>query len=53
MSIAAIIVGLLLWRSVPYFFKHRLSDNGFNALRISCRIVGILIIVAAIVFALF
>lgn len=53
MSIAAIISGLLIWRSLPPLFKESMSDKYYRLLEIACMVAGGATILGGIIYGFF
>lgn len=48
MSLPSIILGLLIWLSVPPFYTKILNRTGMRLLRVACKVTGIIFIVAGV-----
>lgn len=53
MSLPAIILGLLVWRSLPPFYRRGVSRKAYWYLRLGCKAAGILLIIAGTAAAFF
>lgn len=53
MSIAAIISGLLIWRSLPPLFEETLTEKYYRLLEGACMFVGLAVILAGIIYGFF
>ncbi len=50
MSIAAIIAGLLIWRSLPPMLRESMTDRYYRILEIACMVVGCATILGGIIY---
>lgn len=52
MSLPSIILGLLIWFSVPPFYSQALSKQAMRLLRWTCKVAGIIFIAAGVIVGL-
>ncbi|MCC8117964.1 MAG: hypothetical protein LIP09_04330 [Bacteroidales bacterium] len=50
MSVAAIVLGLLIWFSFPALYRNQLNYRGMRFLSSLCRVVGIVVICGGILY---
>ena len=48
MSLPSIILGLLIWFSVPPFYAGALGKGAMRLLKLACKVAGIIFIVAGV-----
>lgn len=53
MSVAAIILGLLIWFSFPALYRNQLNERGLRFLSGICRVAGIIVICCGILYGFF
>lgn len=53
MSLPAIILGLLAWRSLPQFYRKEVSRKTYWYLRLGCKAAGILLIIGGVAAGFF
>lgn len=53
MSLPAIILGLLVWRSLPQFYRRGISRKAYWYLRLSCKAAGIILIIGGVAAGFF